>query len=373
MKLTYNSRNYLHKKYIKSNASMQSIITNDISNNTFNSNFSKQKSFSKCSNIYLSFENLPNNSLNTPKKNIYKISSKERKPIEKFLLTSIKPFKLRNRKDSKSFLKIEKEKGYKKYNNYHVHILNVMYKKKKKINFDPLSTKKKIDITKYNIDIPKGYDLSSRDEKEDFLDEKKIKEKRVFVGRMENSINHDVIKELNKEFIHEKKNENMIKRNSILKRFSINKKFSSSVNNFKKRVTSANVLKKVEKNRFDIEQIILKNIKTMKEKEKRKKNEEIKKRLFFNKKIHEKLHKEYYPIEQIMKNEFNENKKILFKKNNNLFNEDTYITDINDFSEKFHLKNKIENVKKERKVNIYIPKLHLSEIININALNDNVN
>ena len=87
MKLTYNSRNYLHKKYIKSNASMQSIITNDISNNTFNSNFSKQKSFSKCSNIYLSFENLPNNSLNTPKKNIYKISSKERKPIEKFLLT----------------------------------------------------------------------------------------------------------------------------------------------------------------------------------------------------------------------------------------------------------------------------------------------
>ncbi len=134
MRLTYNSRNYLHKKHIKPNASMQSIITNDISNTTFNSNFSKPKSLSKCSNIYLSFENLPNNSLNTPKKKIYKISSKERKPMEKFLLTKIKPFKLR-RKDSKSFLKIEKEKGYKKYNNYHVHILNVMYKKKKRIKF----------------------------------------------------------------------------------------------------------------------------------------------------------------------------------------------------------------------------------------------
>lgn len=368
MKLTYNSRNYLKKKHIKTNVSMQSIITNDISNNTFNSNFSKQKSLSKCSNIYLSFENLPNNSLNTPKKKIYKISSKERKPIEKFLLTSIKPFKLRNRKDSKSFLKIEKEKGYKKYNNYHVHILNVMYDKKKKLNFDPLSIKKKIDITKYNIDIPKGY------EKDDFFDEKKLKEKRVFVGRMESKLNHEVMKELNKDFIHEKKNENIPKRNSLLKRFSISKRFSASVNHLKfKRVTSANVLKKVEKKKIDIEQIILNNIKRMRDIEKRKKNEEIQKRLILSKKVDDKLHKEYHPIQEFMKNEIKENKKILFKKNKYLFNEETYITDINNFSEKYHFKHKFENVKKERKVDIYIPKLHLSEIINIDALNDNVN
>ena len=371
--------NIIKKKNMRSrNISKRDFLptktgTTDTSNG-ISFNISYNKTDSKISEVYLSSNTIKK--IPETQRIKYKLTSKERKPIDNFLLTEIPSYYSQTERkliDRKSFLKIEKEKGYKKYNNYHVHILNVMYKKKKKINFDPLSTKKKIDITKYNIDIPKGYDLSSRDEKEDYLDEKKIKEKRVFVGRMENSINHDVIKELNKEFIHEKKNENMIKRNSILKRFSINKKFSSSVNNFKKRVTSANVLKKVEKNRFDIEQIILKNIKTMKEKEKRKKNEEIKKRLFFNKKIHEKLHKEYYPIEQIMKNEFNENKKILFKKNNNLFNEDTYITDINDFSEKFNLKNKIENVKKERKVNIYIPKLHLSEIININALNDNVN
>ena len=368
MKLTFNSRNYLHKKYIKSNASMQSIITNDISNNTFNSNFSKPKSLSKCSNIYLSFENLPNNSLNTPKKKIYKISSKERQPMQKFLLTTIKPFKLRNRRDSKSFLKIEKEKGYKKYNNYHVHILNVMYKKKKGLNFDPLSIKKKIDISKYNIDIPKGY------EEEDFLEEKKLKEKRVFVGRMETKINHEVIKELNKDFIHEKKKENLPKRNSLLKRFSINKQFSSSVSNFKfKRVTSANVLKKIEKKKIDIEQIILQNIKNMRDNEKRKQKEEIQKRLILSKKVHSKLYKEYHPIQDIMKNDMNENQKILYKKNNNLFTEDTYLTDINNFSEKFHFKHKIENVKKERKVDIKIPKLHLSEIINIDALTDNEN
>ena len=117
----------------------------------------------------------------------------------------------------------------------------------------------------------------------------------------------------------------------------------------------------------------MKNILTMKENEKKKKEKEIKKRLEMSKKVEEELMKEYYPVNNIMMKDYNKNKNIIVKHNNTIFKEDVFISDLNNFSEEFHLKNKIENVKKERKVNIYIPKLHLSEIININALNDNVN
>ena len=368
MKLTY-SRNLHYQKNYKS-LSSQSILTNDISNyNSFNSS-------SKYSNIYLSSDIINTNKIyKTPRKKYYNISSKERKPLENFLLTSIPSFKLNNKRNSKSFLKLEKEKGYKKYNNYHVHILNVMFTKKKsnKFNF-----KRKIDIKKYNIGIPKGYDLSF-DTNNSFNDNKK-KEKRFYVARIGKKINENIKEKIEKSIkkkIRKNLEINLNKRNSIYnKRDSLIKRFSMSNKvPFKfRKITSANVLNKIEKNnKYDIEKILMKNILTMKENEKKKKEKEIKKRLEMSKKVEEELIKEYYPINNIMMKDYNKNKNIIVKHNNTIFKEDVFISDLNNFSEEFHLKNKIENVKKERKVNIYIPKLHLSEIININALNDNVN
>ena len=158
--------NIIKKKNMRSrNISKRDFLptktgTTDTSNG-ISFNISYNKTDSKISEVYLSSNTIKK--IPETQRIKYKLTSKERKPIDNFLLTEIPSYYSQTERkliDRKSFLKIEKEKGYKKYNNYHVHILNVMYKKKKKINFDPLSTKKKIDITKYNIDIPKGYDLS---------------------------------------------------------------------------------------------------------------------------------------------------------------------------------------------------------------------
>ena len=92
-----------------------------------------------------------------------------------------------------------------------------------------------------------------------------------------------------------------------------------------------------------------------------------------SKKVEEELIKEYYPVNNIMMKDYNKNKNIIVKHNNTIFKEDVFISDLNNFSEEFHLKNKIENVKKEKNVLIKIPKLNLSDIVDIQCLNNNIN
>ena len=246
-------------------------------------------------------------------------------------------------------------------------------KKSNKFNF-----KRKIDIKKYNIGIPKGYDLSF-DTNNSFNDNKK-KEKRFYVARIGKKINENIKEKIEKNIkkkIRKNLEINLNKRNSIFnKRDSLIKRFSMSNKvPFKfRKITSANVLNKIEKNnKYDIEKILMKNILTMKENEKKKKEKEIKKRLEMSKKVEEELIKEYYPVNNIMMKDYNKNKNIIVKHNNTIFKEDVFISDLNNFSEEFHLKNKIENVKKEKNVLIKIPKLNLSDIVDIECLNNNIN
>ena len=113
----------------------------DLTNgNSFRTNY-HTKTDSKVSEIYLNSKTIKQKAESIKRK--YEICSK-RKPLDNFLLTSIPSYKSKTEKklkDRKSFLKIEKEKGYKKYNNYHVPILDVI--KKHKDN-NEIKAKKKV-------------------------------------------------------------------------------------------------------------------------------------------------------------------------------------------------------------------------------------
>ena len=131
--------------------------TTDTSNG-YSFNISHNKTDSKVSEIILSSRTIRKFPETARVK--YNITSKERKTIDHFLLTDIPSYYSqteRKLKDKKAFLIIEKEIGYKKYNNYHVPILNIIKKHKEMI----VAKKKSTDIRKYNIRIPKEYELSS--------------------------------------------------------------------------------------------------------------------------------------------------------------------------------------------------------------------
>ena len=87
----------------------------DLTNgNSFRTNY-HTKTDSKVSEIYLNSKTIKQKAESIKRK--YEICSK-RKPLDNFLLTSIPSYKSKTEKklkDRKSFLKIEKEKGYKKY------------------------------------------------------------------------------------------------------------------------------------------------------------------------------------------------------------------------------------------------------------------
>ena len=135
------------------------------------------------------------------------------------------------------------------------------------------------------------------------------------------------------------------------------------------RKASVVVLKKLTGEIEDIEQIYLKNINHMKELERRKKIEEIKKREKISRRVHIMLINDLYPIPNIMKSRFDNNKYFLYKQNNIYFRDNIYLTDKNNFSEQFQLKYKFENIpKKKKKYKIKIPHMELDDILNLECL-----
>ena len=387
--------------------------TTDTSNG-YSFNISHNKTDSKVSEIILSSRTIRKFPETARVK--YNITSKERKTIDHFLLTDIPSYYSqteRKLKDKKAFLIIEKEIGYKKYNNYHVPILNII-KKHKEIN---LRKKKSTDIRKFNIRIPKEYELSSgqNTERETNKDtnetnHQKKKKKRFFVGHIEEENNKKSISSIsfddNITILNSPKNpfnsptssiktdlkisiksplENdrlSIKSPSTKDRYSIKSPLSknrysirtgkhSSLLKFPKfnRKTSVIVLKKLTEEKEDIEQIYLKNINHMKELERRKKIQEIKKREKISRRVHIMLINDLYPIPNIMKSRFDRNKRFLYKENNIFFTDNFYLTNKNNFSTQFRLKYKFENMpKKKKEYKINIPNLKLNDMINIECL-----
>ncbi len=386
--------------------------TTDTSNG-YSFNISHNKTDSKVSEIILSSRTIRKFPETARVK--YNITSKERKTIDHFLLTDIPSYYSqteRKLKDKKAFLIIEKEIGYKKYNNYHVPILNIIKKHKEMI----VAKKKSTDIRKYNIRIPKEYELSSgqnteRETNKDINEtpKNKKKAKRFYVGHIEedkksiSSISFDdnvtlllnspkkiincpnspnktnyklsIKSPINNERFSVKspmgRDRYSIKSPISKDRFSIRSAKYSTILRYPKnyRRSSVIVLKKLSEEKEDLEQIYLKNIHHMKELERKKKILEIKKREKISRRVHIMLINDLYPIPNIMKSRFDRNKKFLYKENNIFFTDNIYLTDQNNFSEQFRLKYKFENIpKKKKEYKINIPKMKLNDIINIESL-----
>ena len=160
------SRNLIIKDLLSSKTG-----TTDITNYYTKTSFSHIKSLSENS-LYPKKEKRKNS-----KKRNFNISSKDIKTLDRFLLTNIPSYysKTERKKDKKEYLKIEKELGYKKYNNYHVPILNIIKKHNnllKKINTN---------IRNYKIKIPKDYELYSDQNTKKFhiINFKKKKKKKI--------------------------------------------------------------------------------------------------------------------------------------------------------------------------------------------------
>ena len=423
--------NIIKKKNMRSrNISKRDFLptktgTTDTSNG-ISFNISYNKTDSKISEVYLSSNTIKK--IPETQRIKYKLTSKERKPIDNFLLTEIPSYYSQTERkliDRKSFLKIEKEKGYKKYNNYHVPILNIIKKHKEIIN----AKKKNTDIGNYKIRIPKEYELSSGQNTEretiqntNGTNNQKKRKKRFYVGHIKEESNNNSLSFISFDdnisvLLNSPKNplnspinsiktntrisiksplskdRNSIKsplskdRNSIKSplskdRNSIKSVLSKDRNSIKSikhgsilkypkyyRKASVVVLKKLTGEIEDIEQIYLKNINHMKELERRKKIEEIKKREKISRRVHIMLINDLYPIPNIMKSRFDNNKYFLYKQNNIYFRDNIYLTDKNNFSEQFQLKYKFENIpKKKKKYKIKIPHMELDDILNLECL-----
>jgi hypothetical protein len=349
----------------------------DLTNrNSFQTNY-HTKTDSKVSEIYLNSKTIKQKAESIKRK--YEICSK-RKPLDNFLLTSIPSYKSKTEKklkDRKSFLKIEKEKGYKKYNNYHVPILDVI--KKHKDNNEIKAKKKSTDIRKFKIRIPKGYDLSSgqntereNETEQDTLEKKNKKKKRFYIGHIKKEYYDNDNNNLNKvnialrsprrllnDNINDNNNDNISDNNN-------EEKNSSSIKNHKKssvrfsikspkhfrraslirKRTSVIVLKNLIDEKEDIEQILLKNYNHMKELQRKREIKERKKKEKISKEIHSMLINEFYPVENIMKKHIINTKQFLYKQNNIFMKEHIYLTNYNDFNERHQLKYKFENLPK---------------------------
>jgi hypothetical protein len=349
----------------------------DLTNrNSFQTNY-HTKTDSKVSEIYLNSKTIKQKAESIKRK--YEICSK-RKPLDNFLLTSIPSYKSKTEKklkDRKSFLKIEKEKGYKKYNNYHVPILDVI--KKHKDNNEIKAKKKRTDIRKFKIRIPKGYDLSSgqntereNETEQDTLEKKNKKKKRFYIGHLKKEYYDNDNNNLNKvnialrsprrllnDNINDNNNDNISDNNN-------EEKNSSSIKNHKKssvrfsikspkhfrraslirKRTSVIVLKNLIDEKEDIEQILLKNYNHMKELQRKREIKERKKKEKISKEIHSMLINEFYPVENIMKKHIINTKQFLYKQNNIFMKEHIYLTNYNDFNERHQLKYKFENLPK---------------------------
>ena len=390
--------NIIKKKNMRSrNISKRDFLptktgTTDTSNG-ISFNISYNKTDSKISEVYLSSNTIKK--IPETQRIKYKLTSKERKPIDNFLLTEIPSYYSQTERkliDRKSFLKIEKEKGYKKYNNYHVPILNIIKKHKEIIN----AKKKNTDIRNYKIRIPKEYELSSGQNTEretiqntNGTNNQKKRKKRFYVGHIKEESNNNSLSFISFDdnisvLLNSPKNPlnspiNSIKTNT---RISIKSPLSKDRNSIKSikhgsilkypkyyRKASVVVLKKLTGEIEDIEQIYLKNINHMKELERRKKIEEIKKREKISRRVHIMLINDLYPIPNIMKSRFDNNKYFLYKQNNIYFRDNIYLTDKNNFSEQFQLKYKFENIpKKKKKYKIKIPHMELDDILNLECL-----
>ena len=94
----------------------------------------------------------------------------------------------------------------------------------------------------------------------------------------------------------------------------------------------------------------------MRELERKKKIIELKKKEKKSQEVYQLLNKEFLPVEK------------------EIFNEYLYISDKNGFSDRFRLKHKVENRLKndEKKEYIKIPKLSLSDIIEIECLKNQI-
>ena len=166
------SRNLIIKDLLSSKTG-----TTDITNCYTKTSFSHIKSLSENS-LYPKKEKRENS-----KKRNFNISSKDIKTLDRFLLTNIPSYysKTERKKDKKEYLKIEKELGYKKYNNYHVPILNIIKKHNNSLK------KRSTDIRHYKIKIPKDYELSSR------IAKVEINDKGIFVDGNQVEESNDTI------------------------------------------------------------------------------------------------------------------------------------------------------------------------------------
>ena len=359
------SRN-LNRKECFSSKSTTTNFTNRYSQNTFSQN----KSASKFSKEFLTSNSIKKIIPYSAKKKIF-VSPQERKALNKFLLTTIPSYKSKTEKKNKKQKGIFsfKESIYNKYNNYHVPILNIINQKQKR---------KITDIRNYKINIPKGYQLSSgqnseREEIQTSLDKNHKREKRFYIGHIkEEKSNNNSINTENSSIKLSKKSSILSPKfhNSINRRFTVMPSTKFSNLKFNRHRSSVIVLNKVIEEKEDIEQIIIKNINHMRELERKKKMRELQKKEKLSQEVYEKLNKEFQPVENTTKKYMLNQKKDSIKQNNIIFHDYFYISEKDGFSEKFKVKHKVENrFKKEyKKENIKIPKMSLSDLIEIECL-----
>ena len=361
------SRNLIIKDLLSSKTG-----TTDITNYYTKTSFSHIKSLSENS-LYPKKEKRENS-----KKRNFNISSKDIKTLDRFLLTNIPSYysKTERKKDKKEYLKIEKELGYKKYNNYHVPILNIIKK------HNNLLKKRSTDIRHYKIKIPKDYELSSgqNTERGHFKNFEKKKKKRFYIGHLKEE-NNDIINfnfdDKNNSLLKDNKRNSSKNKNSIkvpFNRFSlISPKLSSIIKFPRFRRSSVIILHNLnDEKKKNIENIMLKNINHMKELEKKKELKEKIKNEKISKEVYSMLIKEFSPVENIMKKHFERNKKDIFKQNNIFFHDNIFISTMKNYSRKYQFKYQYENFPKEEKDFIKIPKMSISDIIEIECLKDEI-
>lgn len=362
------SRNLNRKEFLISKSTTTNF-TNCYSQKTF----SQTKSESKFSDKFLTSNSIKKQIHQSTKNTIF-VSPYERKVLNKFLFTTIPSYQSKTEKKNKKQKGIFgfKESIYDKYNNYHVPILNIINKTKRRKNTD---------IRNYKIKIPKGYQLSSgqsseRENIQSTLDNNHKREKRFYIGHIKEEKN-------NNESINTENNSKILKKVSILstkfntsfnRRHTIKPSIRFSSLRYIRHRSSVIVLKKVIEEKEDIDQIILKNIHHMRELERKKKIKEFKKQKQKSLEVYNMLNKEFLPVEKVMKKHMLNQKKDSFKQNNIIFHEHLYISEKDGFSDKFKVIHKVGNRFKnnDQKEYIKIPKMSLSDIIEIECLKNQI-
>ncbi len=361
------SRNINRKEFCLSKSTTTNF-TNCYSQKTF----SQTKNESKFSEKFLTSNSVKKQIPQSRKKKIF-VSPHERKVLNKFLFTTIPSYKSKTDKKNKKQKGIFglKESIYNIYDNHHIPILNIINQNKRK---------KITDIRNYKINIPKGYQLSSgpnseREEKETILNNNQKREKRFYISHIKEEKSLDSINTQNSNKISKKLSIISPRFTSFInRRFTVKPSTKFSNIKFIRHRSSVIVLNKVIEEKEDIEQIILKNIHHMRELERKKKIIELKKKEKKSQEVYQLLNKEFLPVEKEVKKLMLNKKKDSIKQNNIIFNEYLYISDKNGFSDRFRLKHKVENRLKndEKKEYIKIPKLSLSDIIEIECLKNQI-